>query len=277
MEAIFPLNSIRVHVVNEAFSTLQGWAEGSLRVADRVLNDYFNVPRPWSFNVTDLNQIVSQTSSDTTCPAGSSPSSGNSTNSTTGEGGGGGGGGDSGGGDSGGGNTDDGDPLCFTSSALVQMADGLVVPISTVKEGDIVETGFGNGRVTKFLKHDVYDIVNVAVITTQMGDLVGTSDHPIYVGGKWYEINDAVLFGLVNVTMQSKYVDAFYNLEVDGHIISSSLSHSYIVNGIIASGLGDNVYLNQIHKRQKSWHVYDKSLQLSRMQKINLYGATEIK
>jgi hypothetical protein len=50
-------------------------------------------------------------------------------------------------------------------------------------------------------------------------------------------------------------------LEVDGDAISSSLSHSYMVNGIIASGLGDDPQLNQIYKRQKSWQRKEFSVQ----------------
>lgn len=251
LEAMFPLNSLRLHVVNEAFSTVQGWAEGSLRAADRVLKDYFNVPRPWSFNVTDTVQIVSQTSSDT-CVL--NPSSSNTTSTNTGNTGAGNttgtnSTGGSSGGDTGGGEID----VCFTSSALVHMANGSVVPISSVNEGDLVDTGFGIGRVTKFLKHHVHDKIEVSIIPTEMGDLVGTPDHPIHVSGKWYEIKDAALNNLVNATTQVRYVDFVYNLEVDGDAISTSRTHSYMVNGIVASGLGDNPLLNQLYKRQKAW------------------------
>ena len=263
-KAMFPLNSLRVHVVNEAFSTLQGWAEGSLRAADRVLQDYFSVPRRWSFNVTDNVQVVSQTASDT-CVV-SPPSGGNET--TTG-------GGNSGGGDTGGIGGGDID-LCFTSSALVHMGDGTALPISRVNEGDVVDTGFGFGRVTKVLMHPVHDEVEVAIIPTSMGDLVGTPDHPIYVGGKWYEIRDAALYGMVNTTMQLKYVDVLYNLEVDGDAIGENILHSYVVNGLVASGLGDHPVLNQMYRRQKVWQHTDISKQSIKTADAKAIGDMEL-
>lgn len=86
-KAIAPLNDYNIHVINEAFSKLQGWAEGSLLLADKVLEDYFSVQRPWDFDTPpDIVQRLAQTSSEE-CPVGED-----------GGGGGSGGGGDGGGG-----------------------------------------------------------------------------------------------------------------------------------------------------------------------------------
>lgn len=39
------------------------WAEGSLLLADEILEDYFSVSRPWEFDAPDFVQQVAQTSS----------------------------------------------------------------------------------------------------------------------------------------------------------------------------------------------------------------------
>ena len=40
------------------------WAEGTLLLADEVLEDYFSVARPWDFEAPDYVQVVAQTSSE---------------------------------------------------------------------------------------------------------------------------------------------------------------------------------------------------------------------
>jgi hypothetical protein len=199
-------------------------------------------------------QVVSQTSSEE-CTVDSGSGGGSS----------GGGGGSSGGGSGGGG--DAGPDLCFTSDSLVRMADGSMKRISDVSVGDHVDTGLlGAGLVTEHLKHDVNDVVKVAVISTAHGELIGTVNHPIHVNGDWYQIDDALesgllveKLGIMNVTIENRFVDTFYNLEVDGNYESiGSSSHSYTVNGIIASGLGDNPILNRLYQRQKIWQQQDE-------------------
>jgi hypothetical protein len=54
------------------------------------------------------------------------------------------------------------------------------------------------------------------------------------------------------LTLTEAHVEAFYNLEIDGDQAGKS-SHSYVVNGIVASGLGDNEDLNKLSPRQKIW------------------------
>jgi heme-degrading monooxygenase HmoA len=235
--ALEPFVENNIFVVNEAFSLLHGWAEGSIKVADRILEKYFDVPRPWSFPVDDLVQIVRQTSSaECTAVGGDGTTGGGAT------------GGDGGGGDTGA--TDD-DPFCFTADALVIMADGTSKRIEHVSEGDYVMTGTGHGEglVTHKLVHPVGDIVPVVIIETDAGDLIGSPSHPVLVDGKWVELGT-----LHNVDVTSQYVDAFYNLEVDGHVTHES-THSYTVHGFTASGLGDSEILNRLYPRQESWKI----------------------
>jgi hypothetical protein len=48
--------------------------------------------------------------------------------------------------------------------------------------------------------------------------------------------------------VSEEYVKNFYNLEIDGD--KKDGEHNYIIGGLIASGLGDNVELNKLHQRQ---------------------------
>lgn len=227
--------------MNEAYSLLQGWAEGSLKIADEILEDYFDVPRPWNFTAVDLNQIVRQTNSRECVEVVDSGTSASD-------------GGDSDGGDGGGSGGGGGALLCFTEDAQVEMADGTLRSIKDVKEGDYVATGTGIGRglVTEALVHPVNKEVEVASVETEYGELVGTPDHPVLEAGEWVEIAD-IPSSSAEVSMEQRYVDVFYNLEVDGDVLDDSSSHSYVVNGVVASGLGDNEILNAKFPRQKVW------------------------
>lgn len=213
-------------------------------LADEVLEDFFDVQRPWDFEAPDYVQFVAQTSAPE-CVA-----EGEETTTDTG--------GDDGGG--GGGGTVD---LCFTKDALVTMHDGTMIPIDSIVVGDFVSTGFPGdfGRVTEVLVHGIESTgkTDVAVISTEHGDLIGTPSHPIFIGGQWVEMQDAIELGLLKSHgIQSKtsaeFVDFFYNLEIDGDKPGES-SHSYVVNGIVASGLGDNDALNTLFPRQNAWKV----------------------
>jgi Hint-domain len=223
-----------IYVVNEAFSLMHGWAEGSLKVADEILEDHFGVSRPWNFTVVDLNQIVRQTNSQECVES--------STVSTAQE---------SGGNSAGGGDGGTAALLCFTADALVEMADGTLKRLSEVQVGDKVVTGpeGGEGFVTETLVHPVDDTVRVAMLETAHGTLVGTPDHPVFHDGEWIEFAE-----LPNreLTLERRHVDAFYNLEIDGHLLEESM-HAYVVNGVLASGLGDNEALNLRFPRQKEW------------------------
>eukprot|EP00965_Chrysotila_dentata_P230542 6197833-Pleurochrysis_carterae.AAC.7 len=145
------------------------------------------------------------------------------------------------------------DVLCFTGDAKLQMANGTMVPLKSVRAGELVWTGAAAGKVTEVLVHPVKKTIKVAVMATPHGELVGTPSHPIKVGDKWMEISAALEAGLVEgVKFEERFIDAFYNLEVDAHIPGES-EHAYVVNAIVASGLGDNVKLNTMMPRQNSW------------------------
>jgi hypothetical protein len=237
--ALEPFVKDNIFVVNEAFSLLHGWAEGSVKLGDQILLKYFGIERPWSFPVSDFNQIVSQTAS-SECAA--APGDGTTS------------GGSSGGGSSGGASAE-ANVLCFTADALVGMADGSTKRIEDVKLGDLVITGtdLGIGRVTDALVHPVFQTVPVATVPTKQGNLVGTPAHPILnEEGEWVELGDWNVDGM---QLEQRYVEAFYNLEIDGDVMAES-SHSYVVNGVVASGLGDHEELNRMYPRQKVWKEF---------------------
>ena len=235
--AMQPFVDHNIYVINEAYSLLHGWAEGSLKLGDEILETYFDIPRPWSFEVSDIVQVVAQTNS-RECAGESS----NSTGSGTGSGGSTGSAGNGSGG---------GSVLCFAGDARVEMADGTFKEIRDVRDGDMVATGNNHrsGLVTKALVHPVASVVPVAVIVTEHGDLVGTPSHPIFHDGAWIEIGDV---DSETISLESRFIDSFYNLEIDGHLLDES-SHSFIVNGIVASGLGDHEELNRRFSRQNAW------------------------
>ena len=155
--AMQPFVDHNIFVINEAYSLLHGWAEGSLKLGDQVLETYFGITRPWSFERTDIVQSVAQTNS-RECVGFSS--------NETDTGSGGGSGGSAGNGDTGGG------VLCFTNTALIAMVDGSFKNISDVRIGDYVATGtgYGIGLVTDTLIHPVNAKVPVAVMNTELGE-----------------------------------------------------------------------------------------------------------
>jgi hypothetical protein len=224
-----------------------------------ILEKYFDVPRPWDFARTDLVQVVLQTNSGE-CVASSSEEG---TTTSTSDGGGGGGSTGSAAG-----------VLCFTESAVVAMADGSYKRIADVVVGDYVRTGTDHGRglVTATLYHPVDRKVPVVIhVTQEYGALVGTPDHPVLLVVDDQDDDETdeqwVAFGslddgtttAVRYFDEHYYVTTFYNLEIDGDQPGQS-SHSYVVNGIVASGLGDNPVLNSMFPRQQqqeasSWPV----------------------
>jgi hypothetical protein len=135
-EAENPLADLRIHTINEAFSNVQGWADGSLQRADEVLQSVWDVPTPWSFTVTDLPQIVRQTVAP---PAACEETAG----------------GVVGGGGGGAPPVEEEDPLCFAGDARLAMADGSTVALRDAQVGDRISTGVGVGVVTAKLVHPV--------------------------------------------------------------------------------------------------------------------------
>lgn len=190
---------------------------------------------------------------------------------------GGGSGGSSGGGSGSGGGAGD-EVFCFTADALVLMADGTLQSIQDVQVGDFVDTGTGQGRgrVTQTLHHPIYNHVPVTRLETAHGVLVGTPSHPVLSFAQQEEdggvLSSWVAFqslatdnGTVdNNNNKMEYIDVFYNLEIDGedpYHIEGESSHSYVVNGIVASGLGDSAVLNRLYPRQQGWK--DKKMRLT--------------
>ncbi len=251
-KAMQPFVENNLFVVNEAYSLLQGWAEGSIKLADEILENYFGIERPWDFAAVDVNQLVRQTNSEE-CVEGAANSSGGSNSGSTASGG---------TGSSTGGATAEDAILCFAGDSLVEMADGSLKKISDVQTGDFVSTGThgygkGIGLVTEALTHLVNKKVPVAVVDTLFGELVGTPDHPVYweESARWIELEE--LQADLGVHLETRYVEAFYNLEVDGNILDEGrATHSYVVNGVMASGLGDHKELNRLFPRQKYFQDY---------------------
>ena len=151
---------------------------------------------------------------------------------------------------------------CFTETALVFMADGKYKRISNITEGDQILTfdekinEYSQGTVTKFLTHEVNNLIPAAKLINKEFDidpLIGAIDHPIYYGGRWNEIQESKIgFEIVNT-----FIDKYYNLEVDGHDTMNG-NHNYIVNGYIVSGLGDNPILNRFYQRQNIFRELEK-------------------
>ena len=131
---------------------------------------------------------------------------------------------------------------CFVKGTKIFMSNGSERDIQDIIEGDLILSfdektkSFIPGVVTESLIHPVMMDVPVAIVG---GILEGTPSHPIFFNGSWSEIKESE----VDTKIVKKYIDNYYNLEVDAHDIFGS-SHNYIANGYVVSGLGDNDVLN---------------------------------
>lgn len=138
---------------------------------------------------------------------------------------------------------------CFVEGTKIFMSDGSEREIQDIIDGDLILTfdektkSFTPGVITESLIHPVGREVPVAIIG---GVLEGTPSHPIFFNGRWSEIKESE----ADVEIVKKYIDNYYNLEVDAYDVRGS-SHNYIANGYVVSGLGDNDVLNDIFRRQK--------------------------
>ena len=217
------------YVVNEAYSKVQGWAEGSLQAADRVLEDHFGLARPWDFPDSPYPIHLAQTQPTEHCDDGTTAAA------------------SGGGGAAAGGGSDD--VLCFSGDAPLLLADGTAKNLSAAAVGDRVRTGFGDevGVVTAVLVHPV---PGGAAELIAVGDgFLGTRSHPVHVDGiGWVELADA---GLSDLGPRDVSIDTLYNLEIDGDEPGVS-NHSYVVGDLVASGNGDG-HLNELFPRQKVW------------------------
>jgi hypothetical protein len=135
---------------------------------------------------------------------------------------------------------------CFLPNTKILMANGSLKNIIDVEMGDMVVSYYRgeylDGMVTDALIHPVHGMANVAVVNK----LHSTANHPIMINGIWSEIQNSGL----KYQMKKMFVDAFYNLEIDGHNIFGS-EHNFIADGYIVSGLGDSEILNKVMPRQQ--------------------------
>ena len=134
-----------------------------------------------------------------------------------------------------------GSTCCFVEGDEVEMYDGNFKSIDLIKVGDEVKSFkdglIVNGVVTKALKH----IVNGDAKVVKINGITGEQNHPVFINNEWVSLASQ---GKVS----EEYVKNFYNLEIDGNKKDSE--HNYVIGGLIASGLGDNVELNKLHQRQ---------------------------
>ena len=139
---------------------------------------------------------------------------------------------------------------CFKIGTPIEMFDGTKKNIEDIKKGDIIKSyrngKYTSGIITKTLSHPINDVIPVAIL----GDIIGSVDHPIFINNKWYEISKAP----INKEITHMFIDNWYNLEVDGHVINDS-DHNYIINGYIMSGLGDHEVLNNTFQRQTIYNT----------------------
>ena len=159
----------------------------------------------------------------------------------------------------------------FAADARLLLSTGSDVTISTAHKGMIVNTGDGHsGLITKVLKHTVSANAELFKLTFHSNTpaLIGTCDHPILVNSVWVHAGTAGDAGLLNhcgdfVRVTASGVEHLYNLEIDGvtasgveHLYNLEIdggqaqdaasTHSYVLNGLTVSGVGDHVELNQI-------------------------------
>ena len=139
------------------------------------------------------------------------------------------------------GNPTGGNTCCFIEGDEVEMYDGHFKSIDLIEVGDEVKSFKDSlivkGVVTKALKH----IVNSDAKVVKINGITGEQNHPIFINDEWVSLASQ---GKVS----EEYVKNFYNLEIDGDKKDSE--HNYVIGGLIASGLGDNVELNKLYQRQ---------------------------
>jgi hypothetical protein len=135
---------------------------------------------------------------------------------------------------------------CFDFNTPIDMWDGSIKKIGEIKVGDLVKSiknnSYVKGIVTNTLIHPTNDIVPVI----EYKNTIAEPNHPFLLNNEWINIENLKegLYGY-------KFIDNFYNLEIDGHLIYES-EHNFIVDGIVVSGLGDNKILNSVFMRQST-------------------------
>lgn len=135
---------------------------------------------------------------------------------------------------------------CFDFNSPVEMWDGSFKKIGEIKVGDEV-TSIKDGKrvrgiVTDKLIHPTNDVMPVV----EYKNMIAEPNHPFLLNNNWVDMSE-----LTDSKSTYKFIDNFYNLEIDGNDIKSS-DHNFIIEGIVVSGLGDNQVLNSIFHRQNA-------------------------
>ena len=135
---------------------------------------------------------------------------------------------------------------CFDFNSPVEMWDGSFKKIGEVKVGDVV-TSLKDGKrvrgvVTDKLIHPTNDVVPVV----EYKNMIADPNHPFLFNNNWVDISE-----LTDSTSTYKFIDNFYNLEIDGKDVETS-EHNFIIEGVVVSGLGDNQILNSLFVRQNA-------------------------
>ena len=134
------------------------------------------------------------------------------------------------------------------------MYDGSFKEIQNIEIGDEIMSYKDDvqvkGLITKVLTYHN----NGEREMTEIGDLIGAPWHPTYFDGQWIRLRD-----IPNAITSTRYIDAVYNFEVDGHTIHDS-EHNYIAAGFRVSGLGEDETLNSTFQRDDDYnnrkHLY---------------------
>jgi hypothetical protein len=134
-----------------------------------------------------------------------------------------------------------GGSCCFIEGNEVEMYNGDFKNIDLIEIGDEVKSFkdglIVRGVVTKALKH----IVNGDAKVVKINGITGEHNHPVFINNEWVSLAS-------QSEVSEEHVTNFYNLEIDGDKEDSE--HNYLIGGLIASGLGDNVKLNKLYQRQ---------------------------
>lgn len=268
------LTEQNVHLVNEAYSATPSWAEGAILMADNMIEELYDLPPPHSPVDYLARNYVSEVWADApssggypdicdnTCMRNGSPITSFVRNGVCNDGG-------EGStqqvcdfgtdcGDCGPRPAADApgaalaeDPACFLGHSRLLLADGSRIALSTAEVGMQVRSALGVGTITDVLKHPIHSVVRRFRLPTEHGPLYGTPDHPVHVAGQWLEAAEAHKRGLLpGLQVELEVVDFFYNLEVDGAAAAGESHHSFDLNGLTVSGLGDSPRLNALYQRQ---------------------------
>ena len=132
-------------------------------------------------------------------------------------------------------------PACFAEGDEVEMFNGNMMAIELIKIGDEIKSSRNGqtvrGIVTETLVHPTNDVVEVV----KLNGITAEPKHPILIDGQWVA---AKTLG----TISYEFINNWYNLEIDADVEDSE--HNYIIGGLVVSGLGDNVKLNNKYQRQ---------------------------